>query len=81
MGKGTTINAASYCATLQRLRVAVKQQGPGLLAKGVLLLQDNARPHISTATQLLQCFRWTILERQPHNPDRVPKRFSPFSRS
>jgi hypothetical protein len=55
--KGTTINAASYCATLEWLRAAIKRQRPGLLTTDVLLLHDNARPHVVAATQFLQRFR------------------------
>jgi hypothetical protein len=50
MNKGTRINAGSYCANLQRLRAAVKQKGSKLFTKDALLLQDNARSHISTTT-------------------------------
>jgi histone-lysine N-methyltransferase SETMAR len=78
MEKGTKSIAASYCATLQRLRAAIKQQGPGMLTKGVLLLHDNIRTHISTATQLMQCFSWTILEHPPHSPDPAPNDFHLF---
>jgi hypothetical protein len=78
MGRGTGINAASYCATLQRLRAAIKQQGPGLLTKSVLQPQDNSRLNISTATQLLQCLRWTILEHLPHSPDLARNDFHLF---
>jgi histone-lysine N-methyltransferase SETMAR len=52
MKKGTTINAASYCATLERLKTAIKRKRPGILTKGVIL-HDNARPHVATATQEL----------------------------
>jgi hypothetical protein len=52
MEKGTTINAASYCATLERLRAAIKRQRPGLLTPGVLLLHEKARPHLDCNTTL-----------------------------
>jgi hypothetical protein len=51
MKKGTTINAALYCATLERLKTAIKRKRPGLLTKGVSILHDNARSHVATATQ------------------------------
>ena len=58
MERGTTINAGSYCATLERLRAAIKRKRPGLLTTGVLLLHDNAWPHVTTETQqLLQHFK------------------------
>jgi hypothetical protein len=50
--KGTKINAESYCTTLERLRVAINRQRPGLLTTGVLLLHDNARPHLDCNTAL-----------------------------
>lgn len=72
MEKGTKINAASYCASLELLRAAIKRQRLGLLTTGVLLLHDNALPHVATATQqLLHCVRWTILEYSPYSPDLV----------
>jgi hypothetical protein len=40
MENGTTVNAASYCATLERLRVAIQRQRSGLLTTGVLLLHN-----------------------------------------
>src|SRR5258705_13989605 len=44
MELGATINAAVYCATLERLRKAIKKKWPGLLTQGIILLYDNARP-------------------------------------
>jgi histone-lysine N-methyltransferase SETMAR len=70
--KGTTLNAVSYCATLERFQAAIKRH-PGLLTTGVLLLNNNTRPHIATAIQqLLQRFRWTVLEHLPYSPDLAP---------
>jgi hypothetical protein len=64
MEKGTTINAASYCATLERLKTTIKRKRLGLVTKGVLILHNNARPHVATATQeLLKWFcrqSWNI---------------------
>jgi histone-lysine N-methyltransferase SETMAR len=77
--KGTTINAASYCGTLERLKTAIKPTCPGLVTKGVLILQDNARTHVATATQeLLQRFRWTVLEHPAYSPDLAPSDFHLF---
>jgi hypothetical protein len=49
---GSTINAAAYQETLQRLKEAILRKRPGLLTKGlgVLLLHDNVRPHSAVAT-------------------------------
>jgi hypothetical protein len=74
--KGTTITAVSYCSTLEWLWAAIKRQCPGLLRTGVLLLHNNAQPHVMTATQqFLQHFKWTISEHLPHSPDLAPSDF------
>jgi hypothetical protein len=48
----STVNAAAYQETLKRLTEAIWRKRSGLLTKGlgVLLLHDNARPHIPAAT-------------------------------
>ncbi|KAL4084776.1 hypothetical protein QTP88_027681 [Uroleucon formosanum] len=53
MPTGTTINSASYCKTLEKLRKAIKNRRPGMLTKGVRLLRDNARPHVARNTKAL----------------------------
>jgi hypothetical protein len=77
--KRTTTNAASYCATLERLKTAIKRKRPGLVTKGVLILHDNARTHVATATQEpLQRFRWTVLEHSTCSQDLAPSDFRLF---
>ncbi|XP_035227713.1 histone-lysine N-methyltransferase SETMAR-like [Stegodyphus dumicola] len=44
--QGSTINSAQYCSTLMKLRQAIKKR-LGLLTQEVILLHNNARPHIS----------------------------------
>jgi len=46
-----------------------------MLTTGVLLLHNNAQPHVQTATQLLQPFRGTILEHPPYSTDLVTSDF------
>lgn len=73
MPKGTTINAASYCQTLQKLRTAIKQRRRGRLSEGVILLHDNATPHTANQTkQLLQKFKWEVWPHPPYSPDLSP---------
>ena len=62
-------------ATLRQLRAAIKRHLPGMLTTGVLLLHNNAQPHTETATQLLQCFQWTILEHPPYSAHLVRSDF------
>jgi hypothetical protein len=52
----------------------MKQQRPGLLTTGVVLLHDDTRP----MSQLLQHFKWTILEHLPYSPDLVLSDFHLF---
>ncbi|KFM71358.1 hypothetical protein X975_11169, partial [Stegodyphus mimosarum] len=48
---GTTVTAATYCATLQILRQTIKNLRLGILSCGVILLYDNARPHVAVQCQ------------------------------
>ena len=60
---GQTINAQVYFNTLQRLRRAIQNKRRGLLRSGVVLLHDNALPHMARqTTALLQQFRWDIMD-------------------
>jgi len=43
---GTTVTAAYYRQFLQKLRRKMHANRPDLLEKGVLMLHDNARPHL-----------------------------------
>ncbi len=48
--KGTTINVERYCEMLKNLCKVVKRKRLGLLMEGVILLQDNVRPHSANVT-------------------------------
>jgi histone-lysine N-methyltransferase SETMAR len=77
---GQTVNAASYCTNLRELHKAIRRKRPGLLTRGVILLDDNARPHTARATQDLirTTFRWERLEHPPYSPDLAPSDFHLF---
>ncbi|GBO31891.1 hypothetical protein AVEN_8729-1 [Araneus ventricosus] len=56
-------NAAVSCQTLRRLLRAI-------LADGVVLIHDNARPHNAVATQqLLEQFKWNVSDHTAYSPD------------
>ena len=75
-----TINSDVYCETLRSLRKSIKSKRPGLLTEGVILLHDNARPHVSTVTRsVLDKFKWEQLEHPPYSPDMSPCDFHLFS--
>ena len=45
MPKRTTINALSYCRTLENLKKAIKDRTREKLSEGIILLHDNVTPH------------------------------------
>ncbi|GFV14565.1 histone-lysine N-methyltransferase SETMAR [Trichonephila clavipes] len=74
-----SINSDVYCETLRRLRRSIKNKKPGLLTEGVVLLHDNARPHVSRVTQMeLDKFKWETLDHPPYSPDMSPCDFHVF---
>lgn len=80
MPTGTTINAAAYCETLEKLKKAIKNKRPGMLTKGVRLLHDNARPHVARDTKaLLDNFGWDVLPHPPYSPDLAPSDYHLFT--
>jgi hypothetical protein len=74
MPQGTTVNAESYCATLRRF--AIQNRRRGLLSSGVMLLHDNARPHVASITQaMLQEFGCDVFEHPAYSQDLAPSDF------
>ncbi|GFX52542.1 transposase [Trichonephila clavipes] len=68
--QGTTINSGAYCPTLRKLRRVLQNKWHGMLSKGVLLLHDNAMPHISRTTlELIECFGGEVLDHAPYRPN------------
>ena len=73
---GGTVNANRFCDTLRKLKTAIKNRRCGLLSKGVILLQDNACPHVAKVCEdLMQHFRWEVLHHPPLQPRPVALRF------
>ncbi|GFW95152.1 histone-lysine N-methyltransferase SETMAR [Trichonephila clavipes] len=65
-----------YCDTLSKLKGTIRKKQPGLFKSGVLLLDDNASPHSSKATQNL--IATVGLERLYNSPDLAPSDFHLF---
>jgi len=63
----TTINADAYCATLRHLCQAIQNRRRGKLSRGIVLIDDNARPHIARQTQTLlhDAFHWDTFDHPP----------------
>ncbi len=76
---GQTVNKDVYCEQLKKLRRSIQNRRRGLLTRGVIFLQDNARPHTANQTkELLQSFQWDVLEHPAHSPDLAPSDFHLF---
>lgn len=51
-----------------------------MLTKGVVLLHDNARPHVSNrTTAVIKEFGWYVLDHPPYRPDVAPSDYHLFS--
>lgn len=77
---GETITAAVYCSQLERVQKQLTKKQPALInRKGVVLLQDNARPHTAKVTrQKIHSLSWEILPHPPYSPDISPTDYHLF---
>lgn len=78
--KGQTINAERYCAELERMNVKLKEKQPALVNRhGVIVLHDNARPHVSTKTvDCINGLGYDVLSHPPYSPDLSPTDYHLF---
>lgn len=78
--KGTSVTGAYYKNFLQNvLRPKIRKLRPGMLQSGVLILHDNARPHISAPIiELLEKYDWEQLRHPVYSPDLSPPDFDLF---
>ena len=81
MPRGSTINTDRYCSTLSLLRAAIRMKLRGILeVDNVIILHDNARPHVANKTvNKLKKLHWEFLEHPPYSPDLSPSDFHLFS--
>ncbi|GFX79828.1 histone-lysine N-methyltransferase SETMAR [Trichonephila clavipes] len=74
-----TINANRYCDFLSKLKEVIRKKRHGLLGSGVLLLDDNARPHSGTATENhIATLDWERLHHPPYSSDLATSDFHLF---
>jgi len=66
---GGTVNANRFCDTLCKLKTAIKNCRRGLLSKGVILLQDNARPHVASLQRFDAPLPMGSSPSPPYSPD------------
>ncbi|GFX82201.1 histone-lysine N-methyltransferase SETMAR [Trichonephila clavipes] len=71
---GQTLNSDLCCQQLDRLKLEIDQKWPKLAnRRGVVLHQDNARPHTSVVTrQNLWELSLEVLVHPPYSPDLAP---------
>ena len=80
MPRGATINADRDCSTLSLLRTAIRKKRRIILDVDVIILHDNARPHVANKTvNKLRKFHWEFLEHPPYSLDLAPNDFHLFS--
>ena len=67
-----------YIAQLHRVNEAIQQKRPDKQGQ-VILLHDNAKPHVArTLKAALQEFDWEILQHPPYSPDLAPTDYYTF---
>lgn len=80
LDEGATITANYYCAQLNR--VEAKLQDPAfaaLVRKGIIFLQDNAKPHKSKKTlDKIERMGWEALLHPAYSPDLAPSDYHLF---
>jgi len=76
---GTTATAAYYRQFLQKLRRKMHANRPDVLENGVLILHDNARPHLGKdVRELLDGYSWEVLPHPRYSPDMSTSDFDLF---
>ncbi len=81
-----TVTADLYSQQLTRLSQALERKQPyrGKGKRKVILLRDNARPHVAKMTQAtIESLDWEVLSHPAYSPDLAPTdyHFGPWSTS
>ena len=83
MEKGVTVTSVNYCNMLRNeMRPAIcskQREQRGRLTQSVLLLHDNARPHMEHLTiNTIRQLNWEVLEHPAYSPDPASSDFHLF---
>ncbi len=75
-----SVNKETYCETLFKLWVAIKQKRLGQLSRRIVLIHDNARPHITALTHsFIEDFGWDLFSHPAHSPNLMQSDFQVLS--
>jgi hypothetical protein len=73
------VTVQHFC--LKKLRQKIRQIRPQLLESGVLILHDNARPHIAQSVKdVMADYKWEVLPHPACDPDMSPPDYDLFSK-
>lgn len=78
---GQTVTAQRYSQQLRRLKEELIKKRPLVASKQnkVILLHDNARPHVALQTrETLMEFQWEVLQHPAYSPDVAPSDYHLF---
>ena len=78
---GETITGARYRTQLMRLSRALQEKRPQYEQRHekVILLHDNARPHVAQVVKTyLETLKWDVLPHPPYSPDIAPSDYHLF---
>ncbi|GBN20519.1 Mariner Mos1 transposase [Araneus ventricosus] len=76
--RGSNVNSATYCATLAKLRRAIRDKR-NAANQLIRLLHDNARPLLPRPVrEKLHGYGWEVLEHPPYSPHLAPSDFNLF---
>ena len=74
-----SVNSANYCELLKKVKKDVKNKRRGRQSQGVILHEDNARPHTAVQTvRTISDLGWELLPHPPYCPDLAPSDFHLF---
>lgn len=75
-----TINSQYYSdMLLNKVKPAMREKRRGSQRRGVILQQDNARPHTAQITrETIEKMGWEVLPHPPYSPDLAPSDFHLF---
>lgn len=77
--RNTTVTATYYASLMHQLREAIKEKRRGKLAKGILLLHDNAPVHKAQVAQAaIQECGFAEVDHPPYSPDLAPSDYFLF---